>query len=35
MHPDIHPIMDTIDEWARTFAPAGGGGAAQVATQPN
>ena len=34
MHPDIHPIMDTIDEWARAFAPASGGGAAQVAAQP-
>jgi hypothetical protein len=34
MHPDIHPILDTIDEWAQAFAPASGGGAAQVAAQP-
>ena len=31
MHEDIHPIMDTIDEWARNLAPATGAATAQRA----
>ena len=34
MHPDVHPILDTIDEYARTLAPtAAAGGAAATAPQ--
>ena len=30
MHEDVSPILDTIDEYARTFAPSMAAGAAQA-----